>query len=74
MAEQDTWLESRVGKEIRVFLAAYEGEGWVGFIGILEAVEGSGLVVGGQWFNRMQIAYVEDKPEGIPQMEGIQRF
>ena len=77
MAEQDAWLDSRLGTRIRVFLAINQTsssghDSLVGHSGLLDGVEDSGLIIDGKWFNRVQIAYIEDAPESTePQVARV---
>ena len=62
------WLESRVGTRVRVYLAVNQTSvsghgGLIGHVGLLDGVEESGLIIDGKWFNRVQIAFVEEAPE-----------
>jgi len=60
MADQDTWLESKIGTEIRIYLAVARQDGRMDWkIGTLESVEPAGIVVDDRWFNRSQIVYIE---------------
>lgn len=59
MADQDTWLESKIGTEIRIYLAVTTEGKMYSHVGRLEYVEAAGIVLEDRWFNRSQIAYVE---------------
>ena len=71
MADQDTWLEDKVGQEVRVYIAVEQGNSLFGRTGVLTSVQENGIVIEDMWFNRSQIAYVQDMAGHEPRISSV---